>query len=62
MTTARDISNAANWKPLGRFGSAVIERMIPAEACKACGIYDATQDGLCADCWEAINGQFGVGA
>jgi len=45
MTTARDISDALDSKPLGRFGSAVVERMSgPCNYCQSrfhgCGCVD----------------------
>lgn len=33
-----------------------------ATICTSCGDALAVDDGLCGDCFEEINGQFGVGA
>ena len=32
------------------------------EPCGHCTEEPALHDGLCRDCWEVVNGQFGVGA
>lgn len=32
------------------------------DVCEACTHALAVADGLCRDCWNDINGQFGVGA
>ena len=32
------------------------------EDCSQCGEAFACEDSLCRDCWNEINGQFGVGA